>query len=163
MGEGTELKKELAVGVGRSASEGNQGAVSSAGSSQKMKAVVREESADTQEYKSCQLNDMDHNKEEFASTGWHEPKFMCDRQWQVEDEGESVAHDELRRGERKEQVVSNRQTEASSRGEEMARQFCRLVWVHAGTENHEGLRGQAELRKELVGTKIAERSCGVDT
>ena len=67
--------------------------VSGAGSSQKKrKAVVQKESADTQEYESCQQNDMDvdmdENNEELSfvpsavsdSAAWHEPKFMCDRQ-----------------------------------------------------------------------------------
>ena len=61
-------------------------------SQKKRKAVVRRESADTQEYESCKLNDMDvhmdENKEEFSfipsavssSAGWREPLFMCDRQ-----------------------------------------------------------------------------------
>ena len=67
--------------------------MSSAGGSQKKrKAVVRKESADSQESESYQLNDMDvdmnENKEELSfipsvvsrSAGWHEPKFMCDTQ-----------------------------------------------------------------------------------
>ena len=54
--------------------------------------MVRKESADTQECETCQQNDMDVDvdvdKEEFSfvllavscSAGWHEPKFMCDKQ-----------------------------------------------------------------------------------
>ena len=57
---------------------------------------MRKESADTQEYESCQLTDMDvdmdENKEEWSfipsavssSAGWHEPKLMCDRQCREE-------------------------------------------------------------------------------
>ena len=64
---------------------GDQGSVRSAGE-------VRKEWADTQEYESCQQNDMnvdvDENKEEVSfnpsavssSAGRHEPKFVCDRQ-----------------------------------------------------------------------------------
>ena len=57
-------------------------------------AVVRKESPDTQEYESCQQNDMgvdmDENKGEpsfvpvCSSAGWHEPKFMYDRQCRKE-------------------------------------------------------------------------------
>ena len=51
--------------------------------------VVRKESADTKEYESCQLTDMDvdmdEHKEELifvpsavsSSAGWRAPKFMC--------------------------------------------------------------------------------------
>ena len=53
--------------------------------------MVREESADTEECGSCQLNnmdmDMDENQRNRAtfpavsrSAVWHEPKFMCDKQ-----------------------------------------------------------------------------------
>ena len=54
-------------------------------------AAVRQESAETQEYESCQQKDMkvdtSENKEELSfvpsavsdSPGWHEPRFMCDR------------------------------------------------------------------------------------
>ena len=54
--------------------------------------MLRKESADTQEYESCQLNDMDvdmdENKQELIflpiavsdSAGWREPNIMCDRQ-----------------------------------------------------------------------------------
>ena len=50
---------------------------------------MRKESADTQEYESCQQNDievvMHENKEELSfvpsavssSAGWHEPNFSC--------------------------------------------------------------------------------------
>ena len=53
--------------------------------------AVRKESADTQDYESCQWNDMDvdmdENMEELSfipsvvssSAGWLEPQFMCDR------------------------------------------------------------------------------------
>ena len=53
--------------------------------------MVREQSADAQEYEWCQEKDMDvevdENKEELSfipsavssSAGWHEPQFMCDR------------------------------------------------------------------------------------
>ena len=66
------------------------------GARKKRKAVMRNESADTQEYESCQLTDidvdMDENKEEWSfipsavssSAGWHEPKFMCVRQCREE-------------------------------------------------------------------------------
>ena len=48
--------KELAVGLDWRASEGDQGSVCSAeGSFKQRKALVRKESADTQEYESCQL------------------------------------------------------------------------------------------------------------
>ena len=84
--------KVLGVGLGRRA-EGDQGFVSSAGGSlTKRKAVVRTESSDTQEYESCQLNDVEvdmfENKEESSfpspvqvssSAGWQEPQFMCVR------------------------------------------------------------------------------------
>ena len=56
------LSREFGVGLGRGASEGNQSSVSSARGSQKRKALVRKESADTQEYESCQLNDVDRLK-----------------------------------------------------------------------------------------------------
>ena len=62
--------------------------MSSAGGAQKKrKAVVRKESADTGEYESCQLNNMDmdmnENVEELSSfpiavrrsAGWREPKI----------------------------------------------------------------------------------------
>ena len=92
-----ERPKEVLKGArgrfGRRASEGEQGSVSSAGWSQKMrKAVVRKGSADTQECEPCQLDgrdvDMDENKGELSfiprvvssSTGWHEAHFMFDRQ-----------------------------------------------------------------------------------
>ena len=67
--EGTS-PRELGVGLKR-ASLGDQCSVSSAGGTQKTwKAVVRRESADTQEYDSCQLNDMNvvvvEDKEELS-------------------------------------------------------------------------------------------------
>ena len=70
-------QKELAVGLARRASEGDQGSVSRTGGSQKKrKAVVRTESADTQEYRSCQVNDMDvdmdENSEELSFI-WQHP------------------------------------------------------------------------------------------
>ena len=55
------------------------------------KAAERKESAETQDYESCQQNgmgvDRDLDKEEMSfvpgavsdSVGWHEPRFMCDR------------------------------------------------------------------------------------
>ena len=58
--------------------------------------MLRKESADTQEYESCQLNDMDvdmdENKQELSfipiavsdSAGWREPNIMCDRQFREE-------------------------------------------------------------------------------
>ena len=62
--------------------------------------MVRKESADTLEYKSCQMKNMDGNKCG-EQDGSHEPRFMCDRQcWKegfkycdiasvmVEDDGE---------------------------------------------------------------------------
>ena len=76
--------KELAVG----SSAGDQGGFAE----KKMEAVVRKGSAETQEYESCQLSDMDvdmdENKEDLnfihsalsSSAGWHGPKLMCDRQ-----------------------------------------------------------------------------------
>ena len=65
--------------------------MSSAGGSQKRgRQWCGKERTDAQEYESCQLfdMDMDENKEELSfvpiavssSAGWHEPKFMCDRQ-----------------------------------------------------------------------------------
>ena len=56
------------------------------------RAAVRMESAEAQEYESCQQNDIevdrDEVKEELSffpstvsvSTGWHEPKFICGNQ-----------------------------------------------------------------------------------
>ena len=51
--------REFGVGLYQGASEGDPSSVSSAGTQKKETAVVRKESADTQEYESCQLNDMD--------------------------------------------------------------------------------------------------------
>ena len=84
---------ELGVGVDERASFGDQSSMSSTGGWQKKrKAVVRKESAHTQEYESCQQIDMEvdrgEDKEDMSffpsalieSAGWYEPKFMCDRQ-----------------------------------------------------------------------------------
>ena len=89
---------ELEVGLVWSASEGgSKGTVGGAGGSQNQrKAVVQKESADTQEYARCQLNDIevdiDEDTDELSfvpsavsrSNRWHEPKFMCDRQCRKE-------------------------------------------------------------------------------
>ena len=91
---GRRCFREFGVGFDQRASEWGQSSVSkaAAGSQKKRKATVRKESADTQECVSCQLNelevDMDENKKELSFipsavrswAGWHEPKFMCDKQ-----------------------------------------------------------------------------------
>ena len=86
------------------------------------------ESADTLEYESCQLNDMevdiDENKEESScipsalssSVGWDEPQFTCDRQcpkqgFKYYDIASVIIEDDLRQGERKEPVVKSRLSE----------------------------------------------------
>ena len=102
-----------AVADQRTALRDHSSVSSAVGSQKKRKAVVRKESADTQEYEPCQQNDMDvdmdENKEELRfvrsavsdSAGWHEIKCRCHRQcWKeglkfcdvaatiVEDDGE---------------------------------------------------------------------------
>ena len=85
--------KELPVDSDWRATEGDQVSGCSAGGSQKKrKAVLRRESADTQEYESCQRNDVDvdmcENKDELSfipsavvsSAGWCEHQFTRDRQ-----------------------------------------------------------------------------------
>ena len=84
------------VGLNCRASDGDRSSVGTArGLQKRRKAPVRKESVDTQEYESCHLNDMgpymDENTEDMSfiptamsnSAGWHEPKFMCDRQCTV--------------------------------------------------------------------------------
>ena len=60
-------------------------------SHKKRKAAVRKESAETQEYKSCQQNDVEVHREQGMeelrfflgavsdTAGWHKARFMCDR------------------------------------------------------------------------------------
>ena len=111
-----------------------------AGWQKKRRALVRKEWAETQEYESCQQNDMnvdvDENKEELSFipsavsslAGWHEPKFVCDRQCRekefqycdiasvmVEDDGAPhtmrLCRDcyNWRQGERKEPAIHSRE------------------------------------------------------
>ena len=56
---GRRCPREFLVGLYQRGFEGDQSSVSSAGTQKKGTAVVRKESADTQDYESCQLNDMD--------------------------------------------------------------------------------------------------------
>ena len=83
---------KLGVGVDHRASFADQCSMRGAGGSQKKrKAAVRKDSAETQEYHSCQHNDieadMDEINEELSfvpsavsdSAGWHEPRCMSDR------------------------------------------------------------------------------------
>ena len=83
---------ELGVGVGQKVSLGDQNNMNSAGGYQKERdAAVRKESAEMQENESCQHNDMEVDRDKgkelsFVPTavsdgaGWHEPRFVCDRQ-----------------------------------------------------------------------------------
>ena len=85
------VPRELRVPLDQRTSIGDQRSVGIGARRRKRKAVVRKESADTQEQESCQLNDMDvdmDEKEELSfvpsavsrTAGWHEPKLVCDRQ-----------------------------------------------------------------------------------
>ena len=85
------VPRELRVPLDQRTSIGDQRSVGIELAEEKRKAVVRKESADTQEQESCQLNDMDvdmDEKEELSfvpsavsrTAGWHEPKLVCDRQ-----------------------------------------------------------------------------------
>ena len=72
------------VDVNCDGSFGDQSSVSSTRASQKKKkAVVRKESADTQECESCHQNGMEGSRDESMPTaGWRESfrvKYMCDK------------------------------------------------------------------------------------
>ena len=80
IGRGTSLR-ELGVGLKR-ASLGDQCSVSSAGGTQKTwKAVVQKESADTQEYESCQLNDVGRGRR--RGQGGVELRSQCGEQFRL--------------------------------------------------------------------------------